>query len=126
MLARVVDEPFVFTDQGQRWAAWKRIYELDLPKDGSPEAFAQQMVVPRDTGTGDRYVLASWVQTYLRRYGLRENPSEIANLLGHLGWRSRGKTGRIKATEPGGANERGMAFYIVPGGWERPEWSSET
>jgi hypothetical protein len=103
---------------------WNKLHEVEPSKDTSPEMFARQLVVPRDTATRDRFVRSSWVQGFLRRYGLRENPAELSNLLEHIGWRQRGKTGAIKATQPGGDGARVMKFYIVPGGWEQADWSS--
>jgi hypothetical protein len=122
-------------DQLSRWEMWQRLRALDPdePPDapaletdamrrrresGSAEAYARRMLVPIDRETRVRFVLAGWLQEFMRRrLGSSTTPHRTKQTMMRAGWRMRGKDGRIKATDPDSGEDFPLVFYLVPAGW---------
>jgi hypothetical protein len=112
---------FDFADGDERWRTWSTLnaFEPDASKPMSPSAYAREMIVAHDRGTGRRYLRAGWMQEYVRRTGSREAQSDVVQLMCRVGWeRPRDRRARVTAAEPGGPGRLRLPMFIAPAGWE--------
>lgn len=104
-------------DRAQRWAAFKHLEEVDRNLDKECRQFARSVVALVDS-EGSRYVRTGWFREHVRQDDRAVSPQEIAQRMERVGWRRRGKEGRIKATSPGLRGQLVWPFYVVPAQWE--------
>ena len=118
LLEEASDHDFDLDDQASRWSAWKAVNDANPSKNAiSAEAYAQEMIIPRDRKTGDRFVRAGWLQSFTRINGARESPEATTYLLAQIGLERQGPEGQIKATSPFDPGVLNPRFYIVPRAW---------
>lgn len=107
------------SDQGHRWDAFSRLEAIDpltrWRSDGI--SIAKASLILRDTD-GVRLVRAGWFRAHVRADDHQASPQEIAHRMERVGWRRPGRTGRIKATQPGFNGTLAWSFYAVPPAWE--------
>lgn len=106
-------------DQADRWRTFSNMRLLDPAgncRAGHTANIAAGSIVLA-TSDGTRFVRAGWFADHVRE---RENvaPADIAHRMERVGWSRRGKTGRVKATNPTSGAQIGWNFHIVPSGWE--------
>ena len=122
-LQRATPFDVAMRDQGQRWAAFKHIEDIDRNLDVEHRQFARSVVVLVDPEDGFRYVRTGWFREHVRQEDGLASPQEIAQRMERVGWRRRGKEGRIKATAPGRVGQLVWSFYVVAEGWEAAAWT---
>ena len=117
---------FDFADQGSRWATWLELSIQTPVETRVSELYGRELLVARDRESGQRFVRCGWAQQYLRlALAASSTPYGVREQLLSIGWRQRGKEGRIKATNPEDGDQMTLTFYVVPVdfelGWEGEE-----
>lgn len=119
--------PFVFTDQGSRWEAFcalkrhspTREVHSQGPYLGGTLADGGLVLVD---GDGTRYVRCGWFYECVRSQDASAGGhAQIAQRMERVGWKRRGKRGRIKATCKGFQGDLHWSFFVVAADWEAGE-----
>jgi hypothetical protein len=105
-------------DQTQRWDAFVRLRANDpyaKRSAGEVTTIAGGSIVLRHE-SGTRYVRCGWFLSHVK---LEESIGavQLANRMERVGWRKRGKSGRIKAMRPSFGDVLAWSFYEVPVSW---------
>lgn len=105
--------------QAQRWRAFSHLDGIDPYSTARAEGgtLAANSTVLVHT-TGERLVRCGWFRDYVKRDDPTVSPQEIGHRMERVGWQRRGRTGRVKASQPGGTGVLAWSFYVVPADWE--------
>jgi bifunctional DNA primase/polymerase-like protein/primase-like protein len=107
-------------DQAARWAAFERLERHDpwaLARERACSLAHEGLVLVHDDGT--RFVRCGWFHAFARSQDVNAGSNaDVAQRMERVGWRRRGKRGRIKATPPGRPGQLAWSFFVVERGWE--------
>jgi hypothetical protein len=107
-------------DQTERWAAFERLNRHDPWAEakyrGCGLAHAGLVLAHLD---GARFVRTGWFSAFARSQDAAAGGNaDIAQRMERVGWRRRGRRGRVKATPPSRPGQLAWSFFVVEAGWE--------
>lgn len=110
--AKVLDVDM--SDQRDRWGAFDHIGHYHEHHE-SPIGVVLRHI------DGDRFVRAGWFLDYVRRLDPTIGQAALSIRMVRVGWRRRGKSGRIKASAPNRDATLAWNFWVVAADWEDDE-----